>query len=131
MITRKVNIDLGSPPVYVTDLGAAYCGDSRDLLARMPSGSVNLVVTSPPFALQRQKTYGNKDQEEYIEWLSEFAKLVHRALREEGSFVLDWGCVYCDDLGFFLAEDFYWFNPSKLPRSCLKTHLDQENRASR
>src|SRR5712692_6885444 len=133
MITRKVNIDLGSPPVYVTDLGAAYCGDSRDLLARMPSGSVNLVVTSPPFALQRQKTYGNKDQEEYIEWLSEFAKLVHRALRDEGSFVLDLGGAYrkgvpvrslynfripihfCDDLGFFLAEDFYWFNPSKLP----------------
>jgi len=149
MITRKVNIDLGSPPVYVTDLGAAYCGDSRDLLARMPSGSVNLVVTSPPFALQRQKAYGNKDQEEYIEWLSEFAKLVHRALRDEGSFVLDLGGAYrkgvpvrslynfripihfCDDLGFFLAEDFYWFNPSKLPRSCLKTHLDQENRASR
>lgn len=133
MITRKVNIDLGSPPVYVSDLGAAYCGDSRDLLARMPSGSVNLVVTSPPFALQRQKAYGNKDQEEYIEWLSEFAKLVHRALRDEGSFVLDLGGAYrkgvpvrslynfripihfCDDLGFFLAEDFYWFNPSKLP----------------
>ena len=79
-MARKVNLDLGSPPVYVTDLGAAYCGDSRELLARMPSGSVNLVVTSPPFALQRQKAYGNKDQEEYIEWLSEFAKLVYRGI---------------------------------------------------
>ena len=133
MTARKVNLDLGSPPVYVTDLGAAYCGDSRELLARMPSGSVNLVVTSPPFALQRQKAYGNKDQEEYIEWLSEFAKLVYRALRDDGSFVLDLGGAYrkgipvrslynfripihfCDNLGFFLAEDFYWFNPSKLP----------------
>lgn len=133
MVVRKVNLDLSNPPVYVTDLGAAYCGDSCDLLGRMPEGSVNLVVSSPPFALQRQKAYGNKDQEEYIEWLSEFAKLVHRALRDDGSFVLDLGGAYrkgvpvrslynfriplhfCDDLGFFLAEDFYWFNPSKLP----------------
>ncbi len=55
MVARKVNLDLGNPPVYVTDLGAAHCGDSRDLLSRMPEGSVNLVVSSPPFALQRQK----------------------------------------------------------------------------
>jgi DNA modification methylase len=133
MVASKVNLDLGSSPVYVTDLGSAYCGDSQELLARIPKGSVNLVITSPPFALQRQKTYGNKDQEEYIEWLSEFAKLVHRVLRDDGSFVLDLGGAYrkgvpvrslynfrvpihfCDDLGFFLAEDFYWFNPSKLP----------------
>jgi site-specific DNA-methyltransferase (cytosine-N4-specific) len=133
MVARKISLDLGNPPVYVTDLGAAYCGDARALLAQMPEESVNLVVTSPPFALQRQKAYGNKDQEEYIEWLSEFAKLVHRALRHDGSFVLDLGGAYrkgvpvrslynfripihfCDDLGFFLAEDFYWFNPSKLP----------------
>lgn len=133
MVARKAGFDLGNPPVYKTELGAAYCGDSCDLLTRMPRESVNLVVTSPPFALQRQKAYGNKDQEEYIEWLSEFAKLVHRVLRDDGSFVLDLGGAYrrgvparslynfrvpihfCDDLGFFLAEDFYWFNPSKLP----------------
>jgi site-specific DNA-methyltransferase (cytosine-N4-specific) len=133
MVARKMSFDLGNSPVYVTDLGAAYCSDSRALLAHMPEESVNLVITSPPFALQRQKAYGNKDQEEYIEWLSEFAKLVYRALRHDGSFVLDLGGAYCkdmpvrslynfripihfcDDLGFFLAEDFYWFNPSKLP----------------
>src|SRR6266849_1747936 len=94
MVAKKMNLDLGSPPVYVTDLGATYCGDSLDLLTQMPEGSVNLVVSSPPFALQRQKAYGNKDQEEYIEWLSEFAKLVHRALRDDGSFVLDLGGPY-------------------------------------
>src|SRR5438552_12118046 len=125
MMARKVNLDLGSPPVYVTDLGAAYCGDSRELLARMPSGSVNLVMTSPPFALQRQKAYGNKDQAEYIDWLAQFAKEVQRVLKDDGSFVLDLGGAYekgvptrslynfrvlirfCDELGFFLAEDFY------------------------
>jgi site-specific DNA-methyltransferase (cytosine-N4-specific) len=102
-------------------------------LARLPEDSVNLVMTSPPFALQRKKEYGNKEQHEYIDWLAEFAALVHKKLAPDGSFVLDLGGAYqkgapsrslynfripirfCDDLGFFLAEDFYWFNPAKLP----------------
>jgi DNA modification methylase len=121
------------PPAYTTMNGAAYCGDSLELLAVLPDKSINLVMTSPPFALQRQKAYGNKDQVEYIDWLIQFAKQVHRVLKEDGSFVLDLGGAYekgvparslynfrvlirfCDELGFFLAEDFYWFNPSKLP----------------
>lgn len=120
-------------PAYTTKLGAAYHGDSRELLAKLDDGSVNLVITSPPFALQRKKEYGNKDQAEYIDWLCDFAALVRDKLADDGSFVLDLGGSYqkgvpsrslynfripirfCDDLGFFLAEDFYWFNPSKLP----------------
>ena len=119
--------------VYRTRLGEAYCGDSLVLLDALPENSVNLVVTSPPFALQRQKEYGNKDQAEYVDWLAEFARKVHRVLTSDGSFVLDLGGSYekgtparslynfrvpikfCDELGFFLAEDFYWYNPSKLP----------------
>ncbi|MBW4444288.1 MAG: site-specific DNA-methyltransferase [Plectolyngbya sp. WJT66-NPBG17] len=118
---------------YVTEKGAAYCGDSLNLLRQLPDDSVQLVMTSPPFALQRQKAYGNKEQHEYVDWLSEFAALVHQKLRQDGSFVLDLGGSYekgvpvrslynfripikfCDEIGFFLAEDFYWFNPSKLP----------------
>jgi DNA modification methylase len=120
-------------PAYLTNWGAAYCGDSLDLLAAVPDSSVNLVLTSPPFALQREKEYGNKAQAEYVAWLAQFARLVHCKLRDDGSFVLDLGGAYepgsptrslynfrvlvhfCDELGFQLAEDFYWFNPSKLP----------------
>jgi len=122
-----------SNPAYSTDLGEAYCGDSLELLSQYPDNSINLVMTSPPFALLRKKEYGNKDQREYIAWLAQFAKLVLQKLSEDGSFVLDLGGAYrkgvpvrslynfripihfCDELGFFLAEDFYWFNPSKLP----------------
>lgn len=118
---------------YSTKQGEAWCGDSIQLLENVPDGSVNLVMTSPPFALQRKKEYGNKDQHEYLDWITEFAKVVYRKLRDDGSFVLDLGGSYqkgvparslynfrvpirfCDDLGFFLAEDFYWHNPSKLP----------------
>lgn len=47
-------------PYYETDLGQAYLGDSLKLMKLIPDNSVNLVLTSPPFALTRQKEYGNK-----------------------------------------------------------------------
>lgn len=118
---------------YQTKLGKALIGDSLDLLRSLDDNSVNLVVTSPPFSLQRKKEYGNAEQHEYIEWLSQFATLVREKLTDDGSFVLDIGGAYqkgvpsrslynfrvpihfCDDVGFFLAQDFYWFNPAKLP----------------
>lgn len=118
---------------YSTQYGEAWCGDSLKLLERLEDNSVNLVITSPPFALQRKKEYGNKEQHEYLDWITEFAAVVYRKLRDDGSFVMDIGGAYqkgvptrslynfrlpirfCDDLGFFLAEDFYWYNPSKLP----------------
>lgn len=126
-------ISVNTPPAYCTKLGAAYIGDSRDLLEELADESVNLVITSPPFALQRQKEYGNLEQHEYVEWFLEFARIVHRKLTDDGSFVVDFGGAYMkgvparsvynfrvmirmvDELGFFLAEDFYWFNPAKLP----------------
>ena len=99
----------------------------------MPDGSVNLIVTSPPFSLLRQKSYGNREQHEYVEWLAEFGALAFQKLRDDRSFVIDIGGAYergqpsrslypfrvllkfCDEVGFNLAEDFYWHNPSKLP----------------
>lgn len=118
---------------YRTKAGEAWRGDALELLALLPDDSVDLFITSPPFALQRQKSYGNKDQVEYLDWLTRFASVVFKKLKTHGSFVLDVGGAYqkgepsrslynfripirfCDDVGFHLAEDFYWFNPSKLP----------------
>jgi DNA modification methylase len=120
-------------PVYSTYKGACYLGDSLQLLQQLPEACVDLVVTSPPFALLRQKAYGNKDQAEYVDWLCGFGTEVYRVLRETGSFVLDLGGAYqrgvpvrslyqyrvllkmCDEVGFFLAEEFFWHNPAKLP----------------
>lgn len=133
MVHALEKFKFNSKPAYTTDMGTAYCGDSLTLLPQLPDGSLDLVITSPPFALQRKKEYGNESQTEYVEWLSQFAKLVYRKLKDTGSFVLDLGGAYekgvpsrslynfrvlmhfCDDIGFFLAEDFYWHNPSKLP----------------
>lgn len=120
-------------PLYTTDYGAAYIGDSLLLLDKLEADSIDLVLTSPPFALQRKKTYGNVEQDDYVEWLMEFCQKVHRVLSPTGSFVLDLGGAYqskrpvrslynyrilielCDRLDFRLAEEFFWFNPSKLP----------------
>jgi site-specific DNA-methyltransferase (cytosine-N4-specific) len=122
-----------SKPLYHTARGQAYVGDSLELLAQLPDASIDLVMTSPPFALRRQKTYGNVEETEYVQWIKPFGQEVFRVLTEAGSFVLDLGGAYrsgipsrslynfrvllafCDEIGFHLAEDFYWFNPAKLP----------------
>lgn len=129
----KFEFQLSHPLSYQTEHGAMYCGDAKDLLRTLPDNSINLVVTSPPFALQRAKEYGNKAQADYCDWLLEFAELVYKKLRADGSFVIDLGGAYekglpvrslynfrllirlVDELHFFLAEDFYWHNPAKLP----------------
>lgn len=120
-------------PLYRTQFGAAYVIDSLELLTTLSDASVDLVITSPPFALRREKTYGNVEEGEYITWLKPFGQEVFRVLKDTGSFVLDLGGAYkpgvpsrslynfrvlltlCDEIGFHLAEDFYWFNPAKLP----------------
>ncbi|MGA2498170.1 MAG: site-specific DNA-methyltransferase [Tepidisphaeraceae bacterium] len=119
--------------MFTTPLGEAIVGDSMDVLKAMEPGSVDLVITSPPFALLREKAYGNLDQSGYVDWLCAFAPLVRRVLKDTGSYVIDLGGAYqrgvpvrslynfrvllklVDEHGLFLAEEFFWHNPSKLP----------------
>ncbi len=123
----------GAKLAYSTRHGAAFLGDSADLLRAVPTESVNLVITSPPFALRRKKPYGNIDADDYIAWFLGFAREVRRILRNDGSFVIDIGGSWkegeptrslyhfellvdlCHRVGFDLAQEFFWFNPSKLP----------------
>jgi site-specific DNA-methyltransferase (cytosine-N4-specific) len=118
-------------PAYTTRLGRAYHGDALDVLRRLPANSVALAMTSPPFALRRQKAYGNVTPAEYVEWFWPFAQEVHRVLRPDGSFVIDLGGAWNRGSGtrslyqyqlvlrlceiFHLAQEFYWYNPSRLP----------------
>jgi len=123
----------GIQPLYYTDFGKAFVGDALELLDTLGKNSINLVITSPPFSLQRQKEYGNVTQSKYVDWLAEFAVKIREVLKEDGSFVLDLGGAYekgkpvrslynyrvlikfCEEIGFKLAEEFFWFNPAKLP----------------
>lgn len=120
-------------PYYSRPLGAAYLGDSINLIQHVESESVNLILTSPPFALTRKKEYGNKSSEEYVEWFLRFAADFKRVLTPDGSFVVDLGGAYlpgfptrslyqydllirlCREHGFFLAQEFFHYNPARLP----------------
>lgn len=120
-------------PYYKTERGAAYLGDALELIKDLDPESVNLILTSPPFALTRKKEYGNKDSDEYVEWFLEFAREFKRVLKTNGSFVLDLGGAYlpgapvrslyqyellirlCKEVGFFLAQEFFHYNPARLP----------------
>lgn len=119
------------PPAYTTAAGHCYHADALDVLRRLPDDSVALVLTSPPFALRRQKAYGNVSAADYVEWFWPFAVEIHRILEPDGSFVLDLGGAWNRGSGtrslypyelilrlaglLHLAQEFYWYNPSKLP----------------
>lgn len=121
----------GFEPLYTTQWGRAYVADSLLLMRSIPDSSVNLIVTSPPFALKRKKEYGNKDAREYVDWFMPFAYEAFRLLKPSGSFVVDLGgtwnrgiptrALYQYELlirlaeRFHLAQEFYWHNPAKLP----------------
>jgi site-specific DNA-methyltransferase (cytosine-N4-specific) len=123
-------IETGIEPRYTTSLGECCQADALDVLRKLPDNSVALVLTSPPFALRRRKAYGNVDASEYVEWFWPFAAEIHRVLDAEGSFVFDLGgawnrggtrSLYQYELilrlskMFHLAQEIYWYNPSKLP----------------
>lgn len=119
--------------VYRTPLGSMWHGDSLDLMATLPDDRVNLILTSPPFALTREKGYGNHPEAEYLLWFEAFAEQFHRILADDGSLVIDLGGAWqpgfptrslyqyqlliklVEKYEFHLAEDFYWFNRAKLP----------------
>ena len=118
---------------FKTKSGKMLLGDSLDVLRSMKDGSVDLIMTSPPFGLVRKKEYGNVDADGYVDWFRSFAAEFYRVLGDQGSAVVDIGGAWnqglptrhlyhfkllimmCEEFGFHLAQDFYWWNPSKLP----------------
>lgn len=118
---------------YKTKFGKIFLGDSLSVMDSMQVGSVDLVMTSPPFGLVRKKEYGNVDAHKYLDWFRPFAERFRRILKENGSLVIDIGgswipgqptrslyhfkllIMLCEEFGFHLAQEFFWWNPSKLP----------------
>lgn len=141
-MTSQENISLSSgtsAPTYPeerirTSLGVAYWAESvsfmEDLVAEQ---SVDLIMTSPPFGLVRKKEYGNADASDYVDWFRPFARQFARVLKPKGSLVIDIGGAWnagkptkslyhyellltlCKEFDFHLAQEFFWWNPSKLP----------------
>ncbi len=125
----------GAPVEYFrAKYGTIFLGDSLNVLDRhVTPASVDLIMTSPPFGLVRKKDYGNVDSGKYLEWFRPFAAVFKRVLKDTGSLVIDIGGAWmagqptrslyhyellimlCREFGFHLAQDFFWWSPSKLP----------------
>jgi DNA modification methylase len=108
-------------------------GNCEKILSRIPENSVDLIITSPPYADQR--FYGDKGSmihpDDYVEWFLPKAKLMYNVLKPNGSFILNISdkvlkgkqhtYVYelvirlTKDIGFNLVRDYIWYNPSTPP----------------
>ncbi len=69
-----------------TDL---YFGDSKEELKKLCDNSVDLIVTSPPYADQRKETYGGIHPDRYVEWFLPVSKELLRVLKPTGTFILN------------------------------------------
>ena len=132
-MTNTQSMHLQHRLAYTTHWGRAYQGDSRSLLSSdaVEAGSVDLLIMSPPFALTRKKDYGNETGDKYVAWFRTFVESFKHVLRDTGSLVIDIGGAYLPGRpqrstyhfelavelakDFQLCQEFYWYNPAKLP----------------
>ena len=85
--TTQPFLAIASPTVGVkVDL---YLGDSREKLTLIPENSVDLIVTSPPYADQRKNTYGGIAHDHYVEWFLPISEQLLRVLKPTGTFILN------------------------------------------
>jgi len=66
-----------------------YHGDSREQLKLLPDNSIDLIVTSPPYADQRKNTYGGIHPDQYVKWFLPISAQLLRVLKPTGTFILN------------------------------------------
>ena len=64
-------------------------GDCKEILKELPENTIDLIVTSPPYADQRKSTYGGIPPKNYVEWFLPISKELLRVLKPSGSFILN------------------------------------------
>jgi len=122
---------------YKTDLGEMIVGTAEQALASPLAdswrGRVQLLLTSPPFPLNRKKSYGNLKGEEYVRWLAAFARMFRDMLTPDGSIVIELGnawepgrpvmsplalralVAFLDEGELNLCQQFVCYNKARLP----------------
>jgi len=131
-------------PFYSGTHGSIFCIDAFDFIKKVDTESVDLVFTSPPFDLITQKAYGNLNGEQYQNWLSDYCQEFRRILKPTGSMVLDFGGGWTkgsptknlyeyrfllnavDNHGFHLAQDCFWWDPTRLPTPAQWVNVTRE-----
>lgn len=108
-----------------------HCGDCLDVMQKFPDNSVDLVVTSPPYADARAHTYGGVSPDEYVDWFCKRAYQIHRILKPSGAFVLNIKEKAVDgerhtyvldlilalkrEIGFRWVEEYIWHKTTAAP----------------
>lgn len=119
--------------LFVTARGQARWAYCEDAVSFLSDGEVNLILTSPPYPLHRQKGYGGEAHGTWLDEMRRRAEGWRRVLADDGSLVLNLGqewrtgapvveplaerllLALIDDLGLNLCQRLYWENPSKMP----------------
>ena len=107
-----------------------YRDDSAERLKKIPDNSVDLIVTSPPYADQRKKTYGGIHPDRYVEWFLPISAELLRVLKPTGTFILNIKekvvngerSIYVMQLilamrqqGWIWTEEFIWHKKNSYP----------------
>lgn len=111
--------------------GRILRGDCLDVLRDMPADSVDLIVTSPPYADARKRTYGGVKPDDYVDWFAPRAAEMLRVLKPTGSFVLNIKEKAIDgerhpyvlelilhlkrEIGFRWVEEYIWHKTTAAP----------------
>lgn len=77
------------PPALPGYRNELWHGDCLELLTHLPDASVDLIVTSPPYADNRKSTYGGVHADNYVEWFLPIGSELLRVLKPDGSFILN------------------------------------------
>lgn len=106
------------------------CGDCFDVLKNIPDNSIDLIVTSPPYADNRKNTYGGVPADKYVEWFLPKTSELYRVLKPSGTFILNIKekavngerSTYVIELilemkkqGWFWTEEFIWHKKNSFP----------------
>lgn len=124
-------------PIFSIKNGDYYIGDSSELLRSKTfagmKGKINLILTSPPFPLNKKKSYGNLTGEEYLNWFIGLAPIWAEILADDGSIVIEMGNAwehgrpvqsllhlksligFAESGGLRLIQESICYNPARLP----------------
>lgn len=122
---------------YRTRYGSCFNASIEDFLkspaASRHRGKVNLIFTSPPFPLASPKAYGNREGQDYLDWLVSVVKSLIPMLTADGSIVLEIGNAWDrgsptmstlpirtllaieEQTNLYLCQQFVWENSARLP----------------
>lgn len=115
---------------HQSDTLTVYNADVTDALPALEPGSIDSVVTSPPYAMQRKSTYGGVPEADYPEWTVEWMRALKPALTEHGSVMINIsphvkGGMLSDYVlrmrlalradGWYEHQELVWTKPDKMP----------------